>query len=212
MRVRLPRLRRHPMFFWLLAAVVAGSTGAFVAGLVSTAQARARAWGDAATVLVTTRAVEAGHVLGPGDLVEREVPVALLPDSPAVLDAGGRAAVVAMVGGEVVTEAKVAPWGAKGLGPRVPKSSRALAVPLGPAAPPLSPGDRVDLLATFAPEDAGDGDPTFPVARAGLVLAVDDESVTVAVRATEAPRVAFALARAVVTVALTRPEIPNSRQ
>jgi hypothetical protein len=61
------------------------------------------------------------------------------------------------------------------------------------------------VLATF---DTGDGpagaDPTFAVARSARVLGVTgDKAVTVALSPDEAPRVAFAIAKATVTLALT---------
>ncbi|MDP9389783.1 MAG: hypothetical protein M3Q48_18175, partial [Actinomycetota bacterium] len=77
----------------------------------------------------------------------------------------------------------------------------------------LRPGQRVDVLATFdTGEGAGEGDgegdggpPTFPVAQGALVLDVGEEWVTVGVEAGEAPRVAFAVARGTVALALTSP-------
>jgi hypothetical protein len=48
-------------------------------------------------------------------------------------------------------------------------------------------------------------DPTVTVARAATVVAVRNRSITVAVTATEAPRVAFALSQATITLALTPP-------
>jgi Flp pilus assembly protein CpaB len=94
---------------------------------------------------------------------------------------------------------------------------RALAVPSGGdgrGGLALERGHRVDVLATFdtgvpepvavATTEADDGQaPTFPVAAGALVLDVGTESVTIAVRPREAPRVAFALARGTVTLALT---------
>jgi hypothetical protein len=77
-------------------------------------------------------------------------------------------------------------------------------VPTGPGALRLTRGDLVDVIATFEPSLSGDdpGPPTFPVARAALVVDVDDEAVTIAVAEREAARVAFALSQGVVTLAL----------
>lgn len=84
--------------------------------------------------------------------------------------------------------------------------SRALAVPTGPGALALRPGDRVDVLATFDPLVAPRGeDPTATVARGATVVAVRGQGVTVAVSAVEAPRVAFALSQATIALALAPP-------
>ena len=106
----------------------------------------------------------------------------------------------AVLAGEPVVEARLG-------GDRlVPPGSRALALPTGPGALGVRPGDRVDLLATFDPLVAPAGeDPTVTVARAATVVAVRTRSITVAVTAAEAPRVAFALSQATITLALTPP-------
>jgi hypothetical protein len=67
-------------------------------------------------------------------------------------------------------------------------------------------GDEVDVLATFDPlvTPAGE-DPTVTVARAATVVAVRSRAITVAVTEVEAPRVAFALSQATLTLALTPP-------
>ncbi|MET0663993.1 MAG: hypothetical protein ABW008_00400, partial [Acidimicrobiales bacterium] len=78
--------------------------------------------------------------------------------------------------------------------------------PTGPGALGVRPRDRVDLLATFDPLVAPAGeDPTVTVARVATVVAVRTRSITVAVTAAEAPRVAFALSQATITLALTPP-------
>ncbi|MDP9070437.1 MAG: hypothetical protein M3N68_03965, partial [Actinomycetota bacterium] len=116
----------------------------------------------------------------------------------------GHATLVPLAAGEVLLEAKLAPWGTRGLAALVPPGRRALAVPVERGRLPLRAGDRVDVLATFeVAEDAGE--PTFPVATSALVVDVADEAVTVAVSPDEAPRVAFAIARATVTLALSTP-------
>ena len=77
---------------------------------------------------------------------------------------------------------------------------------LGTDTPPLRLGDRVDVLATFDVLDPTDGsggaEPTGAVADGALVVDVSDDAVTVAVPATDAARVAFAVARGTVTLAL----------
>jgi hypothetical protein len=78
-----------------------------------------------------------------------------------------------------------------------------VAVPVEPGlAPPLLVGDRVDVMVALAPELAGDGPPGFVVAADALVVAVDDAAVTIAVRASAAPRIGVALGQGAVTLAL----------
>ena len=98
------------------------------------------------------------------------------------------------------------PHGPPGAADHLDPGSRALAVPTGPGALPLHPGDRVDVLATFDPLVAPAGeDPTVAVARAATVVGVRRQGVTVAVSEREAPRVAFALSQATIALALAPP-------
>jgi Flp pilus assembly protein CpaB len=146
-------------------------------------------------------------VLGADDVTVQRWPVAVVP-AGAVADApDGRIVTDAVVAGEAVVERRLAPGGLSTVAALVPEHHRAIAVPssiggLGTDAPPLTNGDRVDLLATFDVLD-GDAPPTGAVAEGALVVDVGDEgTVTVAVPEEDAPRVAFAVARGTVTLAL----------
>ena len=203
------RLRPHPRSFWPLALGLALLTGVVVARLVGEASSRAARLGGLRSVPVAARAVEAGQVLSAADVAVRRLPAALLPAAPVASSPEGHAALVPLAAGEVVLEAKLAPWGTRGVAALVPPGRRALAVPMERGRLPVRTGDRVDVLATFeTAEPAGDGggqEPTFPVATAALVVDVGDEAVTVAVSQHEAPRVAFAVARGTVVLALAAP-------
>jgi Flp pilus assembly protein CpaB len=202
--VRLLRLRRFPILFWIVALALAAGTASVVAGSLAAAESRARQWGAVADVPVAAHDVGAGVVLTSRDVVHRRLPAALLPRSGIAADPVGHAVVVPVVAGEVLLEAKVAPWGVRGIAAAMPPGTRALAVPRGDASPPLHAGDRVDVLATFALGDGAQGrEPTFPVAVRALVLDVADNAITVAVTEHEAPRVAFALAQGTIALALT---------
>ena len=194
------RLRRSGLPYWVASLTLAGITGLLVTGVVDAAQARAARFGDLRTVLVTTRAVEAGQVLTAEDVAERSVPAALLPDGVPTTEVAGRAALVPLLAGEVVVDERLAPTGLRGAAALVPPGARAIAIPAAGA--PVAIGDRVDLIATF---DDGSAEPAFAVAEGATVVAVDDDAevVTVAVVAADAPRVAYALAAGVVTIALT---------
>ena len=202
------RLRRSPFPFWALAFAVALGTGLLVARLVGQASDRAARLGGLVDAPVAARAVDAGAVVRARDVEVRPVPRSLLPRGRLAAPPVGRVAVVPLVPGEVVLAAKLAPEGVDGVAALLPAGQLALAVPVDPGGLSLRPGHRVDVLATFdvaGPDGAATEAPTFAVATGALVLDVGDEAVTVAVSPDEAPRVAFALARGTVTLALTGP-------
>lgn len=219
------RLRRSPLPFWALAVALALFTGLTVTRLVGEASARADRLGGLVDVVVAARTVDAGKPLGPADVTVRRLPADALPDGAVAVSPVGKVALVPLARGEVLLASKLAPEGLRGVAARMPAGQRALAVPVDPGGLALRLGDRVDVLATFdVVEGAGPVDvaassevvpasagtsraaaPTFPVATAALVVDVGAEAVTVAVSVDEAPRVAFALARGTVTLALTSP-------
>lgn len=199
--------RRSRLPFWVLTLGLAAATGLFVARLVEEAAAAAARYGGLRPVPVVLRSVEAGQVIGPADVAHRQVPAAFVPPGEVAREPVGRTALVPLLPGEVLLRARLAPWGLRGAAALLPAGTRALAVPAGPGGrPPLRPGDRVDVLATFERDTEPEGArPTFAVASGALVVAVDDddETVTVAVPAADAPRLAFAVAAGSVTLALT---------
>lgn len=201
------RLRRSPLPFWALALVLALGTGLTVGRLARQASQRAAELGGLVDVPVAARAVDAGRRLRAADVTNRRLPAALVPRGRRVPSAVGRVAVVPLAAGEVLLAAKLAPDGLRGVAALVPAGHRALTVPVDPAGLALQVGHRVDVLATFeaAGDGAGEEAPTFPVATAALVVDVADEAVTIAVPPAQAARVAFALARGTVTLALTAP-------
>ena len=129
----------------------------------------------------------------------------MVPDGAVTSDAEGRVVVAPVAAGEVLLERRLAPAGLTGVAALVPAGHRAVAVPvdvaLGVASPEVRVGDRVDVLAVFEVTDAGEP-PAGVVAGAVSVVAVDEQSVTVAVRDDDAPRVAFAAARGTVALAV----------
>lgn len=195
------RLRRHPVSFWAFAVALALLTGTTVSRLVADASARAARLGGLRPVPVAARAIEVGQSIDGGDVEVRRLPGALLPSGRVARGPAGHTALVPIAPGEVLLEAKLAPWGRRGVAALVPSGRQALAVPVEGAKLPVRPGDQVDVLATFDTAEGGQ-EPTFPVASGALVVDVSEEAVTVAVTGHEAPRVAFAMARGTVTLAL----------
>lgn len=218
-------LRRSSLLFWSATLAVAGATGLFVSHQVGEASARAARLGGLRDVPVAAWPLAAGRILRAGDVVVRRLPAAALPDGVIARSPTGRLTLVPLVAGEVLLASKLAPDGMRGVAALLPAGMRALAVPVDPAALALERGHHVDVLATFdidpggdiepggdagsappgdpAPAGAGAGAPTFPVAVNALVLEAGEEAVTIAVTRGEAPRVAFAIARGTVTLALT---------
>lgn len=166
------------------------------------AEAARAAWSTTAAVVVATRDLPAGAVLDPGDLDVVGLPDAVVPDDAvfgdpsAVVGATVRAPIVA---GEAVAASRL---GAGELGPTaalLPAGWRGVAVPVG-AAPPLRPGDRVQLVAVAG--GPGSGDPALVVADDAEVLVVEDDTLTLAVPDAEVSDVVAAVARGLVAPVL----------
>src|SRR5205823_3602774 len=111
----------------------------------------------------------------------------------------GRTAIATIEAGEAVLGARVAPDGVHGIAALVPAGWRALAVPVAPTVIALGVGDRVELIAGF--DVAGASTDRSP-SRDAIVVAVDDQRVTVAVPEDDAERVAFAIVAGTVVPAL----------
>jgi Flp pilus assembly protein CpaB len=143
----------------LVAAALAGG-----AVLSAVAVARTPEAGPAVTVLVASRDLAAGHLLGPGDVRVQRRPAGYAPQrpGPGIGEAVGRRLSGPLGTGEAVTSERL-------LGPGMlagrPDGEVAVHVVLGDpgALAMLRPGDRVDVLSGTAE----------PVARSALVLAVD---------------------------------------
>jgi Flp pilus assembly protein CpaB len=195
--VRRIRLHRSAGAYWTSALALALVTGVFVAGVVRGAEDRAARYGSVRRVLVARRALRAGAAVRAGDVSVRIMPAAFVPVGILAAQPIGRSLLVPMAAGEVFLRSKLAPDGLSGVAALLRTGERALALPVGPGTPPLSVGDRVDVLAT--PPDGA----TVVVALAARVLGVDDRAVTVAVHPDDTPHIATALAAGTVTLALS---------
>jgi Flp pilus assembly protein CpaB len=202
-RLSLFRLRRSPLGFWLVAALLALLTGTTVSRIVGRAEAASAEYGARRTVVVARRDIDAGTRLSAGDVSSRLMPAAFVP-SGGVAGASaaiGRVIVVPLVRGQVLVDRQLAPRGLSSAAALVAPGTRAIALPTNGLAPPLRLGDVVDVYATF---DDGKEPPTFAVARGVTVVATnaDDGSVTVAVDDADVDRVAFAVTTGEVTIVL----------
>jgi Flp pilus assembly protein CpaB len=198
--------------------LVAAITAAVVAALLGRAVEAEARYGRTQPVVVARRTLAPGDAVG-GAVTVEEWPKALVPDG-ALTDAppGDRVVVADVAKGEPLVTNRISGGGGQGAAALVPPGHRAIAVPLLVAGLPLRLGDHVDLIAT-----PGGGDPSAvpfadgsvdadlspasadEVATDATVVAVADESVTVAVRSDDAPDVAMAITTGTIVVVLTGP-------
>jgi pilus assembly protein CpaB len=193
------RLRRSAGLYWLTAALLAVGGARILLATAREAEAARRAWGPGHEVMVATRSLPAGTVIGPGDTARRRWPTALLPAGAVTEPPLGRTVTAPVVEGEAVNSARLAPGGVTGAAALLSGNRRAVAVPTEPGRLALAVGDRVELVA-ISPE----GRPVVVSGDAG-VLAVTDDSLTVVVDAADGPAVAAAVAAGPVTPLLRPP-------
>jgi len=179
------------------------ATIALTAGLLAAGALLAYHGGGTRQVYVAARDLAAGSVIGAGNL--RLVPVSL---APAQLDFAfqpgqeralfGARAVHPLAAGQVLQRADVGHGADGGVG------LIQVLVPVHDA-PPLSPGDRIDLLAVMA---AGDRTVVTPFATGITVTAVTDRGLVLAVRAQKAPSFVFAASALRLAVVRLEPDGP----
>jgi len=183
-------------------------TGLVVVSLVSSAEAARQRWGRSRPVAVATRD------LAPGDLVDgsavevRRLPEAAVAPQALAEPPSGSMVRQPVAAGEPLVPERLAPQGLTGVAALVPAGHRAVAIPIGPlAAPPLTVGDLVDVLAVVPalveeqPRQRED-QPSFALVEAAVVVDVGELSITVAVPEAAAPRVAWVLTNGSVVLAL----------
>ena len=209
------RLVRAPVAFWALTAAVSVISGLSALRMVDSTRTMAARYGPLRPVVMAVEAVDSGQIVQADQLAVRHVPASMVADG-AVTRVGlavGRTVVISLLPGVAVVEAALAPEGRGGVGALLDPGSRAVAIPLDTASPPLRIGDRVDVIAT--PPDGTDAEGSFVVAEAVRVVHVasaeaGDEAVTVDVASQQAVRIAYALATGVVSLALSaEPAVPE---
>jgi Flp pilus assembly protein CpaB len=217
--------RRSPraVLLWLGAILVAVVTAVLVATDLATLHRHAHTLGASRSVAVAARDLPLGSRIDRGDLRSRSVHRSQLPSgavSPGAAE--GRVVAVPVVRGAFVVDGNLAPRRRTGLDGAIPPGMRALRIMARDALrPPV--GSSVDVLVTFESNDAAAGTaPTVVAARGVLVLGTDEApaavetrsgagnaaglGVTLLVAEDDAPRLAFASAAGVVTLALVPPE------
>src|SRR5947208_16809570 len=109
--MRLRRVTRSPVAYWLAVIVLAAATALFVFRLVDATETLRARFGTRRPVAVAVDEVGVGHVLTGDDVVVREVPTTFLPAGAATSAGagGGRTVVVALFAGEAVLDSHLAP-------------------------------------------------------------------------------------------------------
>jgi Flp pilus assembly protein CpaB len=202
--VRARRALARPGVRRLAVAVLAVTTALTVTATLGAADAARDRWGPSQPVAVATRDLAPGDVVDATAIERRDLPEGLVTD--ASLAAAPEGAVVRhpILAGEPLVAARLAPHGLSGVAALVPPGHRAVAVPVGPAGmPPLATDDLVDVV-TVLPTglESGEEDPAFPLVERAPVVDVGDQSVTIAVPAADAPRVAWALSNGTIVLVL----------
>ena len=202
--VRVRRTLARPGVRRVAVAGLAMATALTVSSALEAAGAARDRWGPSQPVAVAARDLAPGEVVDASAVELRDLPEALVTE--ASLTAAPEGAVVRqpILAGEPLVAARLAPHGLSGAAALVPTGQRAVAVPLGPAgAPPLATGDLVDVVTVLPPglEPGGD-EPAFPLVERAAVIDVADEAVTIAVPASDAPRVAWALSNGTIVLTL----------
>jgi Flp pilus assembly protein CpaB len=196
---RLRRWRRSPVAFWLIAAALACAAAGLVGHTASGADELRRSLGETRQVPVARHSLDRGDQIDDGDVDWRELPTAAVPDDVAE-QVDGRTVSQPINEHEPIADSRLAPDGIAGVAALLPAGSAAIAVPKSLGAPPVEVGDRIDLLAAGdASLAVGHAD---TVARDGMVVAVDDDVITVAIDEDQAPEAVAALATGAVVIAL----------
>lgn len=164
---------------------------------------------SATSVVVATVTLEEGTVVDGDDVELRAVPSAALP-AQVVTDADevvGRQVTAAIFVGEPVVDGRLAPAGLLGIAAATPSGWSAFALPSDARLPAAAVGHRVDLYAPRPTSGVAGaaGGPADRIAHGAVVVAVDDQRVTVAVAPDDAPAVAAALVGSTVVLAVAGP-------
>jgi pilus assembly protein CpaB len=152
MRRRRPRASRVLV---LLSLLLASSATLALRGYLTRLEARAASVGPGIPVVVATSALGRGTVLSPAMVRIAETPSGALPTDVfrAVEEISGRTLASDVGAGEPITALRLAPPGGP-VAALVPEGFRAVPVSVSLPAGALTPGDRVDVLATFVAANA----------------------------------------------------------
>jgi Flp pilus assembly protein CpaB len=145
------RRLRSPRLHIAAAAVLAGMAAVLLHGYLGAARATGGV-GEPATVVVAASQIPRGTVLAETQLRLARMPQAYTPPGSidAIAKAAGRVVLAGLAPHEVVTETRLARVRAGPVASLVPRGLRAFAVPTSLPDGAVIPGDRVDVVATYA--------------------------------------------------------------
>jgi SAF domain len=169
-------------------------------------------WGAVRTVVVAKFSLAEGHRLEANDLAERPLPLAAIPDlalSTAKL-AEGRTLRVPVTAGQVLSDLVIGAPKARALLGSIGPGRVAIAIPAPAPRPPVQIGDHIDVHPAAGPATAGPADQPFGAAANWrenwpgdfVVVAINEQAVTVAASPAQAQRLVEALQSGPVLVAL----------
>jgi len=187
------RLRRWQAARWFVAIVAATTLTSLVNDARGDATQAQAQWGEVDTVWITTRPIEAGETLNPGDAVEREIPSAAIPHDAVRTDPAGLQLRVEVGAPEILRVARLDPFGGGEVAARLPE--RSLAITLTVDDDIFAIDDRVDLYALSTGRVLSTG---------GSIVATNDHRATIAIGRTEMSAVVAELSRGGVAVVLSR--------
>lgn len=145
------RLPRSAVAWFATAAVVAAGAALALRAHIADLEATRPDVGPPKAVVVAASDLSRGSQLTAGSTTVVDLPTTLVP--PGALTAPeevvGRVLVADIARGEVVTETRLGSAGGGPVAALVPQGLRAFALPVGPPAGTLRPGDLVDVLATY---------------------------------------------------------------
>jgi len=189
---------------WLLALVLALGAAVLVADQRRDAADTVAGFGTRRSVVVARHDLEPGRVISAGDVASYDLPLVAIPSGAMSGDTVGRIVTAPIVAGEVMNQARLAPDGLSAIAGLVPPGARGISVPR-PADGSGLAVQRGDVVDVVAAENTNTGEGPTLVARAAVVIEVNDAAVTLAVRADEVPGVAAAVGRGVPVLALAGP-------
>lgn len=187
------------------ALLVAVAVAVLVASTLQDARERRERWGATASVLVARQDLDAGAEVSAASFAEQRWPAELIADAAlSRLPTQGR--LTEDLGrGELLTEHRLAPAGRGPGAARLRPGEVAVATPVGEVTVAVQTGDLVDVVAPAAAGTALDGLDDVAVtgrtvATAARVLEVNDSTLTLAVRSSQAERTAAAALGGLVAV------------
>jgi Flp pilus assembly protein CpaB len=146
------RRSRSPRLHLGAAAAMAMIAAVLLHGYLGAARASGTTGGPQSTVVMAAGPIPRGAVLRESQLLVARMPQAYTP--PGSIDriarAAGRVVLAALAPHEVLTETRLARVRAGPVASLVPRGLRAFAVPTSLPSGAVVPGDRVDVVATYA--------------------------------------------------------------